>query len=642
MRPYLPPLLAGALARADTGIDFDGTDWSFLESPGFLAVVLALGVVAYLLERSGRRTASSSRPSPAGCRRQLVLGALLFAGALADGGQRGLARPGRRARSARARLAWRSAASSSARGRGSRAGAAALLTALRRRRGAAAGRDRDLRAAALVPRAIAAFVVPARGRPRGARTRSTPACGSCARRGRPTEEARTRGHRLAQAGVLDARDRGGPRAGAGRRCASAAPTSATASRPSRRSPRWPRAAIATGCGPGEHHIPSMNWYHRGEERYVEYGSSFPATRAFGVVRSLYDTVYNMNMAHLSRARRTVFEHLDDAGLRTACTTWLIYRGRTRHEPSGDERLPAHRRGGPVPPPGLRRARAVLRRPVRLARHRLHLGARHARPARPPHRLRGRLPRRARPVRLPALLAARQRHPLAQGAGPTARSISIAEADRALERIMHVAGGVDAFLEEHAVIVMSDHSQTAGRGAREPGATSSPTRACCCPRTRRRSRPSWRSVPSARSAMVYVLDESRRDELVPRRGAHPRGRSEGVDLVAQPENGEAVVRSRARRAALRARGRPGATGEGGAGASRASTAALALERRGRRGHERRLSRTRSAGSGRRSRARMPATCSPRPSRVRVRRLGRRRSRRRRQPRLAPPRRFARAC
>ena len=29
------------------------------------------------------------------------------------------------------------------------------------------------------------------------------------------------------------------------------------------------------------------------------------------------------------------EHLDDAGLRTACTTYLIYRGRHRHEPSKD-------------------------------------------------------------------------------------------------------------------------------------------------------------------------------------------------------------------------------------------------------------------------------------------------------------------
>ena len=45
-------------------------------------------------------------------------------------------------------------------------------------------------------------------------------------------------------------------------------------------------------------------------------------------------------------------------------------------------------------------------------------------------------------------------------GPDGQVRSIAEADRALERIMHVAGGAEAFLEEHAVIVMSDHSQTA--------------------------------------------------------------------------------------------------------------------------------------------------------------------------------------
>ena len=28
-----------------------------------------------------------------------------------------------------------------------------------------------------------------------------------------------------------------------------------------------------------------------------------------MVRSLFDTVYNMNMAHLTRGRRTVFEYL---------------------------------------------------------------------------------------------------------------------------------------------------------------------------------------------------------------------------------------------------------------------------------------------------------------------------------------------
>ena len=92
------------------------------------------------------------------------------------------------------------------------------------------------------------------------------------------------------------------------------------------------ATIATGTWPDEHLIPSMNWFHRGEARYVEYGSSFEASRTFGIVRSLQDTVYNMNLAHLSRERKTVFEELQDAGVRTAGTTYLIYRGRHRHGP----------------------------------------------------------------------------------------------------------------------------------------------------------------------------------------------------------------------------------------------------------------------------------------------------------------------
>jgi hypothetical protein len=90
VRPYLPPLLAGALARADTGIDFDGTDWSFLESPVFLAAVLGLGVAAYLMERRDAGPQAGDRRSPvelfAGVV-GIVLGALLFAGALADGGE---------------------------------------------------------------------------------------------------------------------------------------------------------------------------------------------------------------------------------------------------------------------------------------------------------------------------------------------------------------------------------------------------------------------------------------------------------------------------------------------------------------------------------------------------------------------------
>lgn len=88
VRPFLPPLLAGALARGDVGIDFDGTDWSFLESPAFLGVVLLLGLVAYGAER-----ARSAQPGEARSPLDVallalgaILGALLFAGALADGG----------------------------------------------------------------------------------------------------------------------------------------------------------------------------------------------------------------------------------------------------------------------------------------------------------------------------------------------------------------------------------------------------------------------------------------------------------------------------------------------------------------------------------------------------------------------------
>ena len=88
MRPYLPPLLAGALARGDVGIDFEGTSYDFLEQPWFLVAVLGIAVVAYFLDRT-----RGTRPDESGDPVALVLGglgmvfgALLFAGSLADGG----------------------------------------------------------------------------------------------------------------------------------------------------------------------------------------------------------------------------------------------------------------------------------------------------------------------------------------------------------------------------------------------------------------------------------------------------------------------------------------------------------------------------------------------------------------------------
>jgi uncharacterized membrane protein len=102
VRPFLPALLAGALARGDTGLDFDGTSYSFLESPWFMLAVLLLAVAAYVRDRT-RQSAPPPRPGEARAKVDsgrarpdpfdlamlvlgIVLGALLFAGSLADEG----------------------------------------------------------------------------------------------------------------------------------------------------------------------------------------------------------------------------------------------------------------------------------------------------------------------------------------------------------------------------------------------------------------------------------------------------------------------------------------------------------------------------------------------------------------------------
>ena len=100
IRPFLPPLLAGALARGDIGIDFSGTGWDFLESPGFLLAVFALAVLWYGAERSGTNRLLELGAASIG----LALGALLFAGSLAEGGS--AAWPGIFAGVACGALAW--------------------------------------------------------------------------------------------------------------------------------------------------------------------------------------------------------------------------------------------------------------------------------------------------------------------------------------------------------------------------------------------------------------------------------------------------------------------------------------------------------------------------------------------------------
>ncbi|MDO8211468.1 DUF4126 family protein [Conexibacter sp. CPCC 206217] len=85
LRPFLPALLVGALARGDIGIDFEHTDLSFLESPIFLLALLIGVVVLIVAER--RMGADRVEAGPLGAAVggiALGLGALFFAGALAD------------------------------------------------------------------------------------------------------------------------------------------------------------------------------------------------------------------------------------------------------------------------------------------------------------------------------------------------------------------------------------------------------------------------------------------------------------------------------------------------------------------------------------------------------------------------------
>jgi hypothetical protein len=85
LRPFLPALLACALARGDAGIDFEHTDVAFMEQPAFLLALL-IGVIVLVAaeRRRGPEDVSSGPFGAAVAGIGLALGALLFGGALQD------------------------------------------------------------------------------------------------------------------------------------------------------------------------------------------------------------------------------------------------------------------------------------------------------------------------------------------------------------------------------------------------------------------------------------------------------------------------------------------------------------------------------------------------------------------------------
>ena len=300
--------------------------------------------------------------------------------------------------------------------------------------------------------------------------------------------------------------------------------------------------IATGATPDRHFISGMNWFHRVERRYVEYGSSFEATRAFGLFRATYDIVYNMNMAHLSPEVDTFFESLGDGGIRTACTPFLIYRGRTRHELGLD---------------GLLRRGAVA------------AGFRHAVYG-PDEFFYGELfgsrpvpckPTLARPGTRDDYTACVSKELVADDAydfllfslpdndyhshrfGPDAMPASIAHADECFGELVEACGGIDEFLASHAVILMSDHGQTDVEHPYEIAAELGKEWRVLQPSSDTPETAELAVSPTARAAQVYVLvDEHRRAACHADVRARLRDMA-GTDIVAwlARADGSAIVR-----------------------------------------------------------------------------------------------------
>jgi hypothetical protein len=287
------------------------------------------------------------------------------------------------------------------------------------------------------------------------------------------------------------------------------------------------AEIATGEGAERHWITAMNWYHRVEHRYVEYGSSFEASRTFGLFRALYDLVYNLNLAHLSHEVSTVFERLDDAGLRTASTPFLIYRGRHRHEVSleGLMKRGAHSLGfrhatwGPTELfyGELYASRRVPCRPTSLPGTRDEYSACCA-------------------VELATgdlfdflLFSLPDNDHYSHRHGPDATLESIAKADRCFAQLVQAAGGLDGFLTDYALILLADHAQTPVHRAIPLADALAQRWRVLQPNDERPQEAELAVSPTARAANLYLLDPDGGPEHAAVREAVAE--LEGVDIAA---------------------------------------------------------------------------------------------------------------
>jgi type I phosphodiesterase/nucleotide pyrophosphatase len=275
------------------------------------------------------------------------------------------------------------------------------------------------------------------------------------------------------------------------------------------------SSIATGAHADVHEIPHLVWWHRRERRLVEYGSSFGAARAAGLGRTLRDTLVGMNAEHLGARAVTIFEALADAGLETAAVNFTAYRGRTLQRPS-------------VP------FLAPVRGPEQFYFYNLFRAEKTGAPLSFRNRARGSVDAYAAAVGrwlvtrdgFDFLLFYLSDYDYASHVeGPDAADAVLRRSDDAVGGLIEAAGGLDAFLERYAVIVLSDHGQTAVRyvaRAAEPF----------------RHEPDTLVAASNRAAHVYRTGER---SPSPRRLAERLDSEAWADVVLFREDGAAVAR-----------------------------------------------------------------------------------------------------
>ena len=210
------------------------------------------------------------------------------------------------------------------------------------------------------------------------------------------------------------------------------------------------SSLATGAQPDLHRIPHLVWYHRGERRLVEYGSSFGAMRAVGTRRAILDAIFEMNRSHLAGEAVTVFEALDGAGLTTAAVNFTCYRGLTPYRTTV---------------PGVRR---TVLGPKRFFYFNLFESDPTGAPLAVRKRARGTVDAYAAAVG--RWLVTRDGFDFlvyylsdfdfsSHATGPGAALPALEQTDRAVAALLDAAGGADEFLERYDVIVCSDHGQS---------------------------------------------------------------------------------------------------------------------------------------------------------------------------------------